>query len=161
MPFWSRNSIELCVAEARGESGPRLRRSGGIPFPSTLITGVAATVMAGLLPLELLGELVSIRTMLAFAMVCAGVLILRRIAPEARRPFRTPWVPVVPALGFPGCVAPMLSLPAGTWMRLLVRIALGPIVYAAYGRRHSRLSSAAPHRSAESARRLRRSSLPP
>ena len=124
----------------------RLSGSSGIPYLATIITGIAATVMAGVLPLELLGELISIGTLLAFAMVCAGVVILRRIAPDARRPFRTPWVPVVPALGLLSCVALMLSLPAGTWLRLIVWTGIGLLIYAAYGRRHSRLSAAAPAR---------------
>jgi APA family basic amino acid/polyamine antiporter len=72
-------------------------------------------------------------------MVCAGILILRRIAPDARRPFRTPWVPVVPVLGVVSCVALMLSLPNDTWIRLVVWIGLGLAVYALYGRRHSKL----------------------
>lgn len=139
----------------------RLSPSAGIPFLSTIITGTAATVMAGLLPLELLGELISIGTLLAFAMVCAGVVILRRIAPDARRPFRTPWVPVVPALGFLSCLALMLSLPAGTWIRLAVWTGLGLVIYALYGRHHSRLSAAGSRKTAESERTLPRSSPPP
>lgn len=140
----------------------RLSRTGGIPYLATIITGIAATVMAGLLPLELLGELISIGTLLAFAMVCAGVVILRRIAPDARRPFRTPWVPVIPALGFVSCIALMLSLPAGTWIRLAVWTGLGLAIYALYGRRHSKLSAATlARKSAESGHTLHRSSLPP
>jgi APA family basic amino acid/polyamine antiporter len=139
----------------------RLSPSAGIPYLSTIITGTAATVMAGLLPLELLGELISIGTLLAFAMVCAGVVILRRIAPDARRPFRTPWVPVVPALGFLSCLALMLSLPAGTWIRLAVWTGLGLVIYALYGRHHSRLSAAGSRKTAESERTLPRSSPPP
>ncbi len=139
-----------------------LSRSAGIPYLATIITGIAATIMAGLLPLELLGELISIGTLLAFAMVCAGVVILRRIAPGARRPFRTPWVPVIPALGFLSCVALMLSLPAGTWIRLVVWTGLGLAIYALYGRHHSKLSAAALARKiAESERTLHQSSLPP
>jgi basic amino acid/polyamine antiporter, APA family len=117
----------------------RLSGSRRIPYVGTLVTGGIAAVMAGFVPLDVLGELVSIGTLLSFAMVCAGVVILRRIAPQALRPFRTPWVPVVPLLGFSSCVALMLSLPAGTWVRLVAWVGVGLIVYAFYGRRHSKL----------------------
>ena len=127
----------------------RLSRSGGIPYLATIITGIAASVMAAFLPLELLGELISIGTLLAFAVVCIGVVVLRKIAPQARRPFRTPWVPLVPMLGLLSCLILMLSLPAGTWIRLVVWTGLGLLVYAAYGRRHSRLSREAARRSDE------------
>jgi APA family basic amino acid/polyamine antiporter len=139
----------------------RLSGAGGIPYLATIITGITATIMAGLAPLELLGELISIGTLLAFAMVCAGVVILRRIAPEARRPFRTPWVPVVPALGVLSCVALMLSLPAGTWIRLVVWVGLGLAIYGLYGRRKSKVSAALARKTAESALRPYQSSLPP
>ena len=126
---------------------PALARLSGArqtPVFGTLVTGGIAAAIAGVVPLGTLGELVSIGTLLAFAMVCAGVVILRRIAPEARRPFRTPWVPWVPLLGVGSCVTLMLSLPAGTWLRLLLWTAAGLVVYAAYGRRHSRLRAAPP-----------------
>jgi len=91
------------------------RLSGGrhTPVVATLVTGGLAAVFAALVPLATLGDLVSIGTLLAFAMVCAGIIILRKIAPEARRPFRTPWVPWVPLLGVACCFALMLSLPPG------------------------------------------------
>ena len=115
-------------------SGPKR-----IAYGSTLITGLAMAAIAGIAPLEVLGELVSIGTLLAFAIVCTGILILRYVAPDARRPFRTPWVPLVPALGALSSLALMASLPAGTWVRLVAWLALGSAVYALYGRRHSRL----------------------
>jgi APA family basic amino acid/polyamine antiporter len=109
------------------------------PYVGIIFTGIVAAVTAGFAPLDLLGELISIGTLLAFAVVCSGILILRHIAPEARRPFRTPWVPLIPILGVLSCVALMLSLPTGTWIRLVLWIGLGLAVYAFYGRRHSRL----------------------
>jgi basic amino acid/polyamine antiporter, APA family len=117
----------------------RIDAKRGTPYVGIIVTGVFAAVTAGFAPLGLLGELISIGTLLAFAIVCSGILILRRIAPEARRPFRTPWVPLVPVLGVLSCVALMLSLPAGTWIRLVLWIGVGLAVYAFYGRRHSRL----------------------
>jgi APA family basic amino acid/polyamine antiporter len=117
----------------------RIDAKRGTPYVGIIVTGVFAAVTAGFAPLGLLGELISIGTLLAFAIVCSGILILRRIAPEARRPFRTPWVPLVPVLGVLSCVALMLSLPAGTWIRLVLWIGIGLAVYAFYGRRHSRL----------------------
>jgi APA family basic amino acid/polyamine antiporter len=117
----------------------RLRGAAQVPTVATLVTGAGAAALAGVFPLGLLGELVSIGTLLAFVMVCLGVLILRRISPDTLRPFRTPWVPAVPLLGIISCVALMLSLPADTWIRLLVWTALGLVVYFAYGSRHSKL----------------------
>jgi APA family basic amino acid/polyamine antiporter len=112
------------------------------PLIGTLLTGAVAALIAGLIPLAALGELISLGTLLAFTMVCVGILMLRRIDPGAHRPFRTPWVPVVPALGIVSCVALMVSLPGGTWLQLCAWGALGLIIYAAYGRRHSRLRGA-------------------
>jgi APA family basic amino acid/polyamine antiporter len=117
----------------------RVDKNRHTPYVGTLVTGGVAALTAGFVPLDILGELISIGTLLAFAMVCAGILILRRIAPAARRPFRTPWVPVVPVLGIVSCVALMLSLPNGTWIRLVLWIGIGLGVYALYGRRHSKL----------------------
>jgi APA family basic amino acid/polyamine antiporter len=117
----------------------QLRGAHGTPAVATLATGAVAALIAGLVPLAALGELISLGTLLAFAMVCIGVLVLRRMDPSAARPFRTPWVPLVPLLGVASCLALMLSLPAATWLQLLGWSALGLVLYAAYGRRHSRL----------------------
>ena len=117
----------------------RVDQRRNTPYVGTLVTGVIAALTAGFAPLGLLGELISIGTLLAFAVVCGGILILRRIAPNARRPFRTPWVPLVPLLGVLSCVALMAVLPNGTWIRLVIWIGLGLAVYALYGRRHSKL----------------------
>jgi len=124
---------------------PALGRVSGAhatPVVATLATGVVAALIAGVVPLTALGELISLGTLLAFAMVCVGVLVLRRIDPVARRPFRTPWVPLVPLLGVASCCLLMLSLPGATWLQLALWSALGLIIYMAYGRRHSRLRAA-------------------
>jgi basic amino acid/polyamine antiporter, APA family len=121
----------------------RLSPRTNTPVAATLLTGGLAAALAGMFPLGLLGELVSIGTLLAFAIVCGGVMILRRIAPAAHRPFRTPWVPFIPIAGVISCTVLMLSLPASTWIRMVVWTALGLLVYAFYGRRHSKLRAGA------------------
>ena len=109
------------------------------PYITTILTGSVAAVVAGLFPIQLLGELVNIGTLLAFAIVCAGVIVLRRTRPDLHRPFRTPFVPVVPALGILCCVGLMAGLPIDTWIRLFVWLLIGLVIYFSYGRFHSRL----------------------
>jgi len=107
------------------------------PWVATIITGSVAALIAGFFPIGLLGELVSIGTLLAFVIVCGGILVLRRTQPDLPRPFRTPWVPVVPILGILVCGYLMSGLPIDTWIRLIVWMALGMAIYFGYGIRHS------------------------
>ena len=111
------------------------------PYITTIMTGLLCSVMAGFLPLNLLGELVSIGTVLAFTVVCIGVVVLRKTRPDMPRPFRTPLVPLIPILGALICVAQTVLLPSDTWLRLIIWMALGVVVYFLYGRKHSHLNA--------------------
>jgi basic amino acid/polyamine antiporter, APA family len=93
--------------------------------------------MGALLPLDILSDLVNIGTLLAFAIVCAAVLIMRKTNPDAERPFRAPLVPFVPIMGIVLCLMLMFSLPWQNWARLVGWLAIGFVIYFAYGKRHS------------------------
>ncbi len=107
------------------------------PYKSTALVGLSVAVMGGFLPLRFLAELVNIGTLLAFLIVCAAVLIMRRTHPEAARPFRAPLVPLTPILGILLCLLLMFSLDLGNWIRLAVWLLLGFIIYFGYSRHHS------------------------
>ena len=109
------------------------------PYISSITVGIFVAFFAGVLPVSILGELVSIGTLLAFVIVCAGVWILRKTNPSVHRPFRSPWVPLTPILGILISFAMMASLPGDTWLRLLIWLAIGMVIYFTYSRHHSKV----------------------
>jgi APA family basic amino acid/polyamine antiporter len=126
-------SRDRLLPDAFGRVHPRFRT----PHLSTMIIGVVVALGAGFLPLNVLSELVSMGTLLAFVLVCVGILVLRRTEPDLPRPFRTPGYPWVPILGIASCLLQMLVLPGTTWLRLAIWLVAGLVIYAAYGRRRT------------------------
>jgi APA family basic amino acid/polyamine antiporter len=114
-----------------GRVHPRFRT----PYLSTILTGIVVAIAAGLTPISVLGQLVSMGTLLAFVLVCIGIIVLRRTLPDAPRPFRTPGMPWVPLLGAAACLVQMVALPLATWMRLVVWLLVGFVIY--FGRRRA------------------------
>jgi APA family basic amino acid/polyamine antiporter len=109
------------------------------PWISTLMVGTCVAFIAASLPINVLGDMVNIGTLLAFVIVCAGVWIVRRRDPNLERPFRTPWVPFVPIMGMLISGYLMANLPWETWVRLFVWLIIGMFIYFGYGRKHSRV----------------------
>jgi APA family basic amino acid/polyamine antiporter len=109
------------------------------PWKSTILVGLFVGTLAGFLPIDALLHLTNIGTLFAFAIVCAAVLLMRKINPSAPRPFRCPLVPVVPLLGIGACLTLMFSLPWANWERLFIWLVIGLVIYFCYGQRHSRL----------------------
>jgi len=111
----------------------------GTPYITTIITCVIVALVAGLTQIQVVGEMTSIGTLFAFVVVCAAVLVLRAKRPDAKRPFRVPFGPIFPVLGIVSCSYLMLSLPVLTWVRFLVWLDIGMVIYWTYGRTHSPL----------------------
>jgi basic amino acid/polyamine antiporter, APA family len=120
-----------------GKWGQAVHPKFRTPYLSTIFTGVAVGLATGILPLQLLGQLVNIGTLLAFVLVCAGVWILRTKRPDLDRPFKTPLMPIVPLMGIICCLGLMATLPGDTWLRLIVWLVIGFVIYFGYGKRHS------------------------
>jgi APA family basic amino acid/polyamine antiporter len=115
------------------EVHPRFRT----PWKSTMAIGLFVALLAGFLPIDALLDLTNIGTLFAFVIVCAAVLIMRKTNPGAHRPFRCPLVPFVPIMGIVTCLTLMFSLPAANWWRLIAWMAIGLVIYFAYGHYHS------------------------
>jgi APA family basic amino acid/polyamine antiporter len=114
------------------------------PWISSLTVGLVVAVFASTIPLDALGEMTSIGTLLAFVIVCAGVMVLRKRNPTLPRPFRAPWMPLTGILGIGVSLYLMVSLPLITWIRLVVWLAVGLVIYFLYGKNHSRVQVGLP-----------------
>src|SRR5437764_3092925 len=112
------------------------------PYISSICVGIFVAIFASVIPIAILGELVSIGTLLAFVIVCAGVWVLRRTDPALPRPFKTPLVPFVPIMGGLISLLMMAGLPGDTWLRLIIWLIIGMVIYFSYGRHHSRVQLA-------------------
>jgi APA family basic amino acid/polyamine antiporter len=136
----------LIPREFFGAVHPRFRT----PHKATILTGVLVAAVAALFPLRILAELVNIGTLMAFVIVCAAVLVMRRTNPDLPRPFRTPLVPLVPILGMAMNFGLMCALGWENWVRLFVWLLVGLVIYFAYGRRRSTLALQLAHELAAS-----------
>ncbi len=132
-----------------GTVHPRFRT----PHIATMVTGAVICVVAALTPIQKLEEMVNIGTLMAFVMVCAAVLILRVQRPDAQRPFRCPAIWLVAPLGILVNVVLMLFLPLDTWLRLVIWLVVGLVIYFTYSRRHSHLTPAPAARDPDAPRR--------
>jgi len=117
----------------------KISKKRGVPQNAVIIAGIATGLVAGIFPLNVLVELVSIGTLMAFTIVCISVMVLRKTHPELKRPFKVPLVWLIPSLGAFFCILQMVSLPLATWLRLILWMLVGIAIYFIYGRRHSHL----------------------
>lgn len=109
----------------------------GTPWKSNMLFCVFVSLFAAFVPGHVVGEMTSIGTLFAFSLVCAGIIVLRKTQPDLPRAFKTPLVPLIPILGIISCLAMMVSLPGDTWLRLLIWLALGMVIYFGYSARNS------------------------
>ena len=116
------------------------------PVHSNFLFMIVVSLLAGFVPAQVAGEMTSIGTLLAFTLVCAAVLIVRKTMPNVHRTFKTPFVPFVPIMGILTCLCMMCFLPADTWIRLVLWMLIGLDVYASYGRKYSKLEPGQAHR---------------
>lgn len=123
------------------ETFSRVSPKHGVPHNATIFASIVTGLIAGLFPLHVLSELVSIGTLMAFTIVCLSIVILRKTQPNLKRPFKTPLVPFLPLLGAAICIIQMLSLPWNTWVRMIGWTVLGFIIYFTYGIKHSKLNN--------------------
>ncbi|HEY2824515.1 MAG TPA: amino acid permease [Gemmatimonadales bacterium] len=122
-----------------GKVHPKFRT----PHVATMLTGIVVAIAAGLLPLSTLAELVSMGTLLAFVLACIGIIVLRKTSPNVPRPFKTPWVPVVPICGALACLLQMIALPGATWIRLVMWLIIGFVIYFVFGKQRAEAMRAA------------------
>ncbi|MDR2231868.1 MAG: amino acid permease [Tannerella sp.] len=119
----------------------KINHKRGTPQNATIYACVVTAIIAGLFPLSILAELVSIGTLMAFAVVCIAIIVLRKTAPDLKRPFKTPWVPFIPLLGAALCFLQMIFLPWSTWVRLILWTLVGFVIYFTYGIKHSKVNA--------------------
>ena len=110
------------------------------PHVTTILTGIFVAVFSAVANIDIIIELTNIGTLFAFVLVCIGILILRKREPQRPRKFRVPFVPLVPILGISMCVFLMAGLPRATWVRFIVWLFTGLVIYFLYGSRRSRLA---------------------
>jgi len=118
----------------------KVNKKRGTPQNATIFACIVSGLVAGLFPLNVLFELVSIGTLMAFTVVCIAIVILRKTEPNLKRPFKTPFVPVLPLLGAALCIVQMAALPWPTWIRLILWTIIGIVIYFVYGIKHSKLN---------------------
>lgn len=107
------------------------------PYKSNLIFLVFVGIFAAFVPEDVVGNMTSIGTLFAFVLVCIGIMVMRKSNPDTPRPFRTPWVPFVPILGALVCLLMMLGLGEDNWLRLIIWMAIGFVIYFTYSKKHS------------------------